>query len=191
HDRVLHGRRLDGRVRLRDPGGKGGDRARGRSARAVEGRLPDQWRPRGGTSAHQYRLRGCREESLVRVTTRLVLAIWVTALAVAVVLDASYLAEAEQALWRENGIRFLVLGAVLSLIALLVVRMSITGPLAKITRWTKAVRRGQHLEPMKLGDPSLFGPITREVSVLARSLQRARAAAEQEAALRLQGETLW
>src|SRR5207237_4843837 len=53
------------------------------------------------------------------------------------------------------------------------------------------VRRGQHLEPMKLGDPSLFGPITREVSVLARSLQRARAAAEEEAALRLKGETLW
>ena len=111
--------------------------------------------------------------------------------AVAVVLDASYLAEAEQAVWRENGIRFLVLGAILSLIALLVVRMSITGPMAKITRWTKAVRRGQHLEPMKLGDPSLFGPITREVSVLARSLQRARAAAEEEAALRLKGETLW
>ena len=111
--------------------------------------------------------------------------------AVAVVLDASYLAEAERALWRENGIRFLVLGAVLSLIALLVVRISITGPMAKIARWTKAARRGQPLEPMKLGDPSLFGPITREVSVLARSLQRARAAAEEEAALRLKGETLW
>src|SRR3989475_7749128 len=94
HDRVLHGRRLDGRVRLRNPGGKGGDRARGRSARAIEGGLPDQWRPRGGASAHQYRLRGRREEGLVRVTTRLVLAIWVTALAV--VASFAYLQVSEE-----------------------------------------------------------------------------------------------
>ena len=38
---------------------------------------------------------------------------------------------------------------------------------------------------------SLFGPIAREVTVLAKSLHRAEAAAEEEATLRLIGETLW
>ncbi|MBI3635249.1 MAG: trehalose-6-phosphate synthase [Candidatus Rokubacteria bacterium] len=42
-----------------------------------------------------------------------------------------------------------------------------------------------------LADPGLFGPITREVSVLALSLVRARARAEEEATLRVTGETLW
>ncbi len=111
--------------------------------------------------------------------------------ALAIFLDASDMSSAEWMLWRDNGLRFLVLAAVLSLIALLVVRMSITRPLAKMARWTKAVRRGHAIEPPRLPDESLFGPITREVSVLAKSLQHARAAAEEEAALRLVGQTLW
>src|SRR5207247_11221800 len=44
--------------------------------------VPGQWRRRGGAAADRYRRRGRREESLVRVTTRLVLASWVAALAV-------------------------------------------------------------------------------------------------------------
>ena len=41
--------------------------------------------------------------------------------------------------------------------------------------------------PLEISDPRLFGPMAREVSVLAKSLHRARAAAEEEAALRLVG----
>src|SRR5438128_1022404 len=40
-------------------------------------------------------------------------------------------------------------------------------------------------------DANVFGPLVREVAGLARSMQRARAAAEQEAALRLMGESIW
>jgi trehalose 6-phosphate synthase len=111
--------------------------------------------------------------------------------ALAVVLDASGLPRAERAIWRSNAIRFVALGTVLSLIALVIVRLGITRPLAEVTRWTQAVRRGGPIGPLDLGDPELFGPITREVSVLARSLQRARAAAAREATLRLAGETRW
>ena len=84
-----------------------------------------------------------------------------------------------------------MLAVVLALIALLVVRMSLTQPLAKMARWTKAVRRGHAIDPPEMPDESLFGPIAREVTVLAKNLQRARAAAEEEAALRLIGQTLW
>ena len=111
--------------------------------------------------------------------------------ALVVFLDASDLKIAEWERWRFNAIRFVVLAAVLALIALLVVRMSLTQPLAKMARWTKAVRRGHAIDPPEMPDESLFGPIAREVTVLAKNLQRAKAAAEEEAALRLIGQTLW
>jgi trehalose 6-phosphate synthase len=111
--------------------------------------------------------------------------------ALVVFLDASDLETAEWELWRFNAIRFVVLALALALIALVVVRMSLTQPLAKMARWTKAVRRGHAIDPPELPDESLFGPIAREVTVLAKNLQRAKAAAEEEAALRLIGQTLW
>jgi len=79
--------------------------------------------------------------------------------ALAVFLDASDLKVAEWERWRFNAIRFLVLAAVLALIALLVVRMSLTQPLAKMARWTKAVRRGHTIDPPEL--PEVDRLITR------------------------------
>ena len=111
--------------------------------------------------------------------------------ALLVVLDAQPLAETEWRLWWHNGIRFLVLVFVLSAIALLIVRISVVRPLADMARWAKALRRGGPTGPLELSDPKLFGPMAREVSVLAKSFHRAQAAAEEEAALRLSGETLW
>ncbi|MBI1957877.1 MAG: trehalose-6-phosphate synthase [Candidatus Rokubacteria bacterium] len=111
--------------------------------------------------------------------------------ALLVVLDARPLAEAEWRLWRYNGIRFLVLVLVLSAIAFLIVRISVVRPLADMARWTKALRRGGPAGGLELSSPKLFGPMAREVSVLAKSFHRAQAAAEEEAALRLSGETLW
>src|SRR5262249_54386909 len=68
---------------------------------------------------------------------------------------------------------------------------SITRPMAKMAHWTKALRRGQPIAPLELHDSELFGPVAREVTVLARSLHRAQAAAQEEATLRLIGETQW
>ena len=111
--------------------------------------------------------------------------------AVVVFLDATYLAAIEWERWRYNAVRLVVLGAVLSLTAWLLVRFSITRPMAKMAHWTKSLRRGQSIEPLDLDHSDLFGPMAREVTVLARSLHRAQAAAEEEATLRLVGETLW
>jgi trehalose-6-phosphate synthase len=110
---------------------------------------------------------------------------------VLVVLDASPLAAAEWRIWQLNGVRFLVLVLALSALALLIVRISVIRPLASMARWTKGLRRGPPAGPLELSDSKLFGPMAREVSVLAKSLHRAQAAAEEEAALRLSGETLW
>ena len=112
--------------------------------------------------------------------------------AVAVLLDASHLDRAEWDRWTSNAVRFLVLALVLSIIAALVVKVSITRPMAEISEWTRALRSGRPVAPPRnVADANLFGPLALEVSRLARSMQRAQVAAEQEAALRLAGESVW
>ncbi len=111
--------------------------------------------------------------------------------ALAIVLDASSLDAAEWTLWRDNAIRLVVLVLVVSLIALLMVKSSITRPMARMSEWTKALRAGRVVPPPEIADANLFGPLAMEVSRLAGTMQRAQAAAEQEAALRLAGETIW
>ena len=112
--------------------------------------------------------------------------------AVAVLLDASHLQQAEWDRWSYNALRFLVLSLVISAIAALVVKISITRPMAEISQWTRALRSGRPVPPPRnVADANLFGPLALEVSRLARSMQRAQVAAEQEAALRLAGESIW
>src|SRR5205809_1052658 len=114
-----------------------------------------------------------------------------TAGALVVILDAAHLEGAAWNLWWSNALRFLALALVVSLIALVVVRSSVTQPMAKMSEWTKSLRAGRYVPPPDVPDANVFGPLAREVAGLARSMQRARAAAEQEAALRLVGESIW
>jgi len=111
--------------------------------------------------------------------------------ALAVVLDASHLELEEIQVWKQQGVRFLVLMLVTSLIAIAVVRTTLTEPLARMSAWTKALRSGSPVPPPAVPDAQLFGPLALEVSNLARSLQRAQASAAEEAALRLAGEIVW
>src|SRR5881296_1893757 len=112
--------------------------------------------------------------------------------AVAVLLDASHLDRAEWDRWTANALRFLVLALVISIIAALIVKVSITRPMAEISQWTRALRSGRPVPPPRnVVDANMFGPLALEVSRLARSMQRAQVAAEQEAALRLAGESVW
>ncbi len=105
--------------------------------------------------------------------------------------DASHIERRVWDLVRYNAIRFLVLAAALSLITLLVVRRSITRPLTRMAEWAKQLGGGRAVPPPGGADPALFGPLATEVTGLAKGLAKARAAAEREASLRLQGESLW
>jgi len=112
--------------------------------------------------------------------------------AIAVLQDASHLERVEWDRWSYNAVRFLVLALVISVIAALVVKVSITRPMEEISEWTRALRSGRPVPPPRnVVDANMFGPLALEVSRLARSMQRAQAAAEQEAALRLAGESVW
>jgi trehalose 6-phosphate synthase len=105
--------------------------------------------------------------------------------------DAGHIERRVWELARYNVVRFLVLAGALSLITLLVVRWSITHPLAKMAEWAKQLRSGTTVPPPGGADGGIFGSLASEVTGLAKSLSHARAAAEQEATLRLSAESLW
>jgi trehalose-6-phosphate synthase len=111
--------------------------------------------------------------------------------AVVAVLDASALEAAGADVWRRNTLAFLLLGAGLSVVTVVVVRASVTRPLSAMADWTKALKTGAATTPPDVADAGVYGPLAVEVAGLARSLYRAQAAAEQEAALRLTGEAVW
>ncbi len=111
--------------------------------------------------------------------------------AAAVLLDAEYLESAEWALWQRTAVRIGVLMLLLTGITWVLVRWSVTRPMARIAEWTKQLKSGQPVAPPPNADVSLFGPLATEVTGLARTLNRARLAAAEEARLRLAGESLW
>jgi trehalose-6-phosphate synthase len=110
--------------------------------------------------------------------------------AVAVLLDAQSLEESEWRLWGRSAVRLGVLMLLLTGITWLVVRWSVTRPVARMAQWTKQLKSGRPVVPPP-DDVSLFGPLAQEVTGLARTLMRARNAAEEEARLRLLGESAW
>jgi len=111
--------------------------------------------------------------------------------AAAVFLDAHYLETSEWKLWRRTGVRLGVLILFLTGITWLLVRSSVTQPMARMAAWTKQLKTGQAAPPPPEADAALFGPLATEVSSLARHLARAQTAAEEEARLRLLGESVW
>jgi trehalose-6-phosphate synthase len=111
--------------------------------------------------------------------------------ALAVLLDAHYLEDSEWDLWRRTAVRLGVLMLLVTGITWALVRWSVTRPVARMAAWTKQLKAGVPVAPPPDADASLFGSLATEVTGLARTLARARIAAEQEARLRLAGESIW
>jgi trehalose 6-phosphate synthase len=81
--------------------------------------------------------------------------------------------------------------AFITLVTLLIIRWSIVGPLARTAKWVRELRAGNGVGRSSLEEEDLFKPLAQEVTHLAKSLEAARAAAEEEARLRESGESLW
>jgi trehalose-6-phosphate synthase len=106
--------------------------------------------------------------------------------------DATYIQSQLARIWRIAFFRVLVQVLLITLVTLIVVRWSITGPIAKMAEWMKQLRAGEASAPaFALPKEDLFAPITKEVSTFARHLSAAKTAAEEEARLRQSGESLW
>lgn len=107
--------------------------------------------------------------------------------------DASYIDVRLLEIWKHNLLRFLTLSILIVIITLLIVRWSITGPIAQFAQWMRELR----MEKSKVSQPvtpvrgDILAPLVSEVTQLAKSLAIARARAEEEARLRVQAESLW
>jgi trehalose 6-phosphate synthase len=77
------------------------------------------------------------------------------------------------------------------LITLLIIRWSVEGPVAKTVQWMRELRMGGAQQRAGLPDKDIFTPLTQEVAHFVKSLEAARAAAEEEARLREAAESLW
>lgn len=105
--------------------------------------------------------------------------------------DASYIDKYLNDIWFRNFLRVLANALLISVITLFVIRWSIMSPIAKMGEWMKSVRKGNPDEILKMPKEDLFAPISKELSGLAKSLAVARSAAEEEAKLRQNAESIW
>ncbi len=109
----------------------------------------------------------------------------------AIVHDASYINAQSRRVWRQTFLRVLILVFLITLTTLLIVRWSITGPIARAAQWMRALRTGKIASGPAGPDLDLFRPIAREMATFAASLTAARSAAEKEAQLRQAADTFW
>jgi trehalose 6-phosphate synthase len=105
--------------------------------------------------------------------------------------NASYIESRLKEIWRNNFVRLLTLSFLIILTTILVVRWSLTGPIAQIADWLKGLRLGKIRQPINLPRGDVLGPLAKEVTLLAKNLALARASAETEAQLRARAESIW
>jgi trehalose 6-phosphate synthase len=111
--------------------------------------------------------------------------------ALAIFHDASFIERQTARLWRETYLRILAQTLFIVLTTLLIIRWSILRPIARTAKWVRELRAGKTVPRPSLGAGDLFKPLAQEVTHLAKSLEAARAAAEEEARLRETAESLW
>jgi len=108
--------------------------------------------------------------------------------------DASYIDVRLTEIWRDNLFRFLVLTVLVVGITLIVVRWSITGPIAQMAGWIKDLRTGKTKSVKPVVPPKMdaaLDPLISEVNRMAKSLAVARARAEEVSGLTVRPESLW
>ena len=108
--------------------------------------------------------------------------------------DASFIDVRLTEIWRDNLIRFLVLSVLVVAITLIVVRWSITGPIAQMAGWIKELRTGKTKSANPAVPPKMdaaLDPLISEVNRMAKSLAVARARAEEVSGLNVRPESLW
>jgi alpha,alpha-trehalose-phosphate synthase [UDP-forming] len=108
--------------------------------------------------------------------------------------DINYIDTQVSRTLRDSLVNALVQTLFISVLALILVRWTLTGPLTRTAKWLRGLRTGQDgtlNPPPALPQGELFDQIHREVTHLARDLNAARATAEEEARLRESNVSLW
>jgi len=111
--------------------------------------------------------------------------------ALAIVHDTGYIAAQTRMVWRETFLRALAQMVIIAFLTLLIVRWSLSGPIARAAQWIRALRTQRGGSRHAIPELDAFQPLARELATIAESLNHARSAAETEARLRQAGESIW
>ena len=109
----------------------------------------------------------------------------------AIIHDVGYIDTQIAHTMRDSLVNALVQTFFIAVLALVLVRWTLTGPLTRTANWLRTLRTGQAHSPPALPEGELFEQIHHEVTHLARDLNAARATAETEARLRESHASLW
>ncbi len=107
--------------------------------------------------------------------------------------DTSYIELQTSRIWRDSLLDALLETFLIAGLAILLIRWTFLQPMAKTTQWMRTLRLGRMSGPppdLKNDDGALKA-LAHEATHLARNLDAARAAAEEEARLRESAESLW
>src|SRR6266446_5765719 len=109
----------------------------------------------------------------------------------ALVNETTYIDQQVAHTLRDSLVNALVQTLLITLLALILVRWTLTGPLTRTAKWLRTLRTGQSHAPPSFPEGELFDQLHHEVTHLARDLSAARATAEEEARLRDTNDSLW
>ena len=105
--------------------------------------------------------------------------------------DATYIEEQSSEIWRDTLWHVAAEVLLVVCVTLLIIRSTIVLPIAKTAQWMKDLRTGRLRPPPSLPREDFLAPFSQEVVKLASSLAQARVAAEEEARLRVRGDSTW
>ena len=105
--------------------------------------------------------------------------------------DRTYISERVKRIWANSFWRALIQALLVALTTLIIIYLSVMTPIKRTTEWIKKIRRGEAPDEINPKHQVLLGPLAGEISKMAKSLEMARSAAEEEARLRQSSESLW
>lgn len=105
--------------------------------------------------------------------------------------DRTYITERVKRIWVNSFWRALIQALLVALTTLIIIYLSVMTPIKKTTEWIRRIRRGESPRDIHPKHQVLLGPLAGEISKMAKSLEMARFAAEEEARLRQSSESLW
>ncbi|MBI4309181.1 MAG: trehalose-6-phosphate synthase [Candidatus Omnitrophica bacterium] len=105
--------------------------------------------------------------------------------------DTGYVRERVLRLWINSFWRVSIQAFLIALTTFLIIYLNVMAPIKKTTEWIKRVRKGEPARSLEAKEQLLLGPLAEEIVQMARSLETARLAAEEEARLRYSSESRW
>ena len=105
--------------------------------------------------------------------------------------DVDYIRDRVTRLLLSNFWRASIQAFLISLVTFFIIYFNVMTPIKKTTTWIRKIRRGERSRPLNAEEQLLLGPLALEITQMAKSLDIARSAAEEEARLRYTSESRW